>query len=57
MVKGVCCICHKNIGGFLDKKAWECEGCKRIFCRSCAPKRKGLITDKPVCPFCGRILR
>ena len=20
MVKGVCCICHKNIGGFLDKK-------------------------------------
>jgi len=56
VVRGVCCICGRNIGGFTDPKAWECDGCHHIYCKKCVPKRKGIISDKPVCPKCGRIL-
>ena len=56
MVKGICCVCGRNVGGFTDPKAWECDGCKRIYCKKCAPKRKGILSDKPVCFKCGRML-
>ncbi|MEM4658536.1 MAG: hypothetical protein QXX77_08980 [Candidatus Methanosuratincola sp.] len=57
MVKGVCCVCHRNVGGFFEERAWRCEGCGRLYCKRCAPKRKGLLSDHPVCPRCGRMLK
>ena len=52
MGKGFCAGCGKEVGGFLGPKAFQCPGCKKMYCKDCGPKT-GLIFKSPTCPTCG----
>ena len=49
---GFCSVCKKEIGGIFKPSAYQCPGCKKLFCKDCAP-RSGMIIKKPCCPECG----
>ena len=52
MVRGMCKVCGKQVGGFLNSASWQCPRCKLLYCKDCCPK-VGLIFKKPACPDCG----
>jgi DNA-directed RNA polymerase subunit RPC12/RpoP len=56
MAKGFCSSCGKEVGTFLRPLGYQCERCKKIFCKACSPKI-GLIFKSPACPDCGIELR
>jgi hypothetical protein len=55
MAKGICSVCGKSIGGFLQKGGGACPGCGKLFCANCVPK-SGTLLKRAVCPNCGRQL-
>jgi predicted RNA-binding Zn-ribbon protein involved in translation (DUF1610 family) len=55
MAKGICVVCGKQVGGFLQSKGYACPGCGKCYCEACSPKT-GSLFKKPTCPDCGRQL-
>lgn len=51
MVRGFCSICKSKVGGFLQRGAWTCPKCRKLYCKSCCSE-VGLVFKKPVCPEC-----
>jgi len=49
MPAALCTICGKNVGGFLQAKAWRCPSCRKSYCDNCPPK-VGSFFKKPSCP-------
>jgi hypothetical protein len=62
MPRGICVNCGKQVGGFMQLAGLVCntQGCQnfgRLYCYNCVPKHRGLLSQTPVCPQCGRVMR
>jgi len=51
-VRGYCFQCHKEVGGFFKPPAWQCPGCRKLYCEKCPKKKVGRYFKKLVCPEC-----
>jgi len=52
LVRGLCSVCSKEVGGLLKSKPWQCPKCRSLFCRDCPKKEVGRLFKKPMCPNC-----
>jgi hypothetical protein len=52
LVRGYCIQCNRQVGGFRGRIAWQCPGCRKLYCDTCPKRKVGRFFKKLVCPEC-----
>ena len=52
MVRGLCSVCGRQVGGLFKAVPWQCPKCRSLFCEACPKKKVGRWFKKPFCPNC-----
>ena len=52
LVRGLCSVCGREVGGYLRPRPWQCTKRRSLFCMDCPKKMVGRWFKKPGSPEC-----